>query len=95
MATSMLRRRPDQQPGYSAGAGARHARDRVMTIVLAVVVAVAVAVLVWVLAHVAAQGFKYLGPAFFTHTPTGNPASYGGGLPTASSEASSSSGSRR
>jgi phosphate transport system permease protein len=79
MATSTLRRQPgQQQPGYAPGAG-RRTRDRVMTIVLAVVVAVAVAVLVWVLAYVAAQGFKYLSPAFFTHTPPGNPASYGGG----------------
>ncbi len=50
-----------------------------MTVFLAALVAVAVAVLAWVLTYVAAQGLKYLGPAFFTHTPPGNPASYGGG----------------
>lgn len=63
----------------SAGFGARRNRDRVMTVVLGTAVAVAVAVLAWVLAYVAAQGLKYLGPAFFVHTPPGNPASYGGG----------------
>jgi phosphate transport system permease protein len=59
--------------------GWRRVKDRGMTVVLAVVVAAAVAVLAWVLAYVAQEGFKYLGPAFFTRTPPGNPASYGGG----------------
>ncbi|HUZ23355.1 MAG TPA: phosphate ABC transporter permease PstA [Streptosporangiaceae bacterium] len=57
----------------------RHARDRAMTVLLAVVMAVTLAVLAWVLVYVAAQGLKYLGPAFFTRTPPGNPAQAGGG----------------
>lgn len=65
--------------GGSGGLAGRHRRDRVMTVVLGALAAVAVAVLAWVLAYVAAQGLKYLGPAFFTHTPPGNSASYGGG----------------
>jgi len=70
---------PARRAGAAAGRGRRQVQDRVMTVVLAVLVAIAVAVLAWVLAYVAAQGFKYLGPAFFTQTPPGNPASYGGG----------------
>lgn len=66
----------DSKPG---GLAWRHRRDRGMTILLAAMVAAAVAVLAWVLVYVASEGLKYLGPTFFTQTPPGNPASYGGG----------------
>ncbi len=58
----------------------RHRNDRAATAVLVAVMAVTIAILVWVLGYVAAQGFKYLGPEFLTHTPPGNPAEPGGGF---------------
>jgi phosphate transport system permease protein len=67
------------QASHSPGSRLRRGRDKTMTVALAVLVAIAVAVLAWVLAYVAGQGLKYLGPAFFTNTPPGNPSSYGGG----------------
>lgn len=70
---------PPLQAGKSGGLAARRRRDHVMTVVLGAMVAIAVAVLAWVIAYVAAQGVKYLGPAFLTNTPPGNPSSYGGG----------------
>jgi phosphate transport system permease protein len=69
-------------PRLGAGDGSlgrRHARDRAMTVLLAVIMTVTLAVLAWVLVYVAGQGLKYLGPAFFTQTPPGNPAQAGGG----------------
>jgi phosphate transport system permease protein len=80
--TAPLTPRAPQAPrlgGGDAGLTRRHARDRAMTVLLATVMAITLAVLAWVLVYVAAQGLKYLGPAFFTQTPPGNPAQVGGG----------------
>jgi phosphate transport system permease protein len=54
--------------------------DTAMTGLLALIMATTIAVLLWVLGYVAAQGLKYLGPEFLTHTPPGNPSQAGGGF---------------
>lgn len=58
----------------------RKRRDRAVSVLLAFLMAVTVAVLVWVLAYVAVQGLRYIGPAFLSQTPPGNPSDAGGGF---------------
>ena len=79
MTARMLTPPPERHAGDSGGLAWRHGRDRAMTILLAAMAAVAVAVLAWVLIYVAREGLRYLGPAFLTQTPPGNPSAAGGG----------------
>lgn len=58
----------------------RYRTNRAATALLALVVAGVLAILLWILVYVAQQGLKYLGPAFLTQTPPGNPADAGGGF---------------
>ncbi|MGE5289308.1 MAG: phosphate ABC transporter permease PstA [Micromonosporaceae bacterium] len=68
--------RPEAVPGLTR----RHVVDRVMTMLLGLALVATIGVLVWVLIYVAAQGLKYLGPAFVTQTPPGDPSQPGGGF---------------
>ena len=74
--------RSGPEPGLPPmpGLRLRHARDRVMTALLGLALLATLGVLVWVLAYVAAQGLKFLGPAFLTQTPPGDPSQPGGGF---------------
>lgn len=58
----------------------RRLTDRAATAFLALILLAVLAVLLWVLVFVAEQGLRYLGPAFLTQTPPGNPADGGGGF---------------
>jgi phosphate transport system permease protein len=83
MAGPQLARGKSRMPEIGAAAGGlsrRRVKDRVMTAVLFVVMLATLAVLTWVLIYVAAQGLKYLSPAFLVQTPPGNPAQGGGGF---------------
>jgi phosphate transport system permease protein len=58
----------------------RKRTNLIMTVAMYAVLALVLAVLAWVLVYVAAKGLRYLGPAFLTTTPPGNPSQAGGGF---------------
>jgi phosphate transport system permease protein len=81
----MLAIRSDRSMLRGSGSGQmvtprRRMVDRIMTAQLALVTAATMAVLLWILGYVALQGWRFLGPEFFTKTPPGNPANAGGGF---------------